>query len=90
MMKTTSTDSISSNLDATHINKRNKNTKLSKYTKLIFGIGIFIFLMIGVLIANIMISASIKELSSGINLAGRQRMLSQRTAKLVNLSLIHI
>ena len=85
MMKTTSTDSISSNLDATHINKRNKHTKLSKYTKLIFGIGIFIFLMIGVLIANIMISASIKELSSGINLAGRQRMLSQRTAKLVNM-----
>lgn len=79
MIEKTNKNSISSNSDSTYINKRDK------YTKLIFGIGIFILLMIGVLIANIMISSSIKELSSGINLAGRQRMLSQRTAKLVNM-----
>ncbi|WP_018970171.1 type IV pili methyl-accepting chemotaxis transducer N-terminal domain-containing protein [Rubritalea marina] len=42
---------------------------------------LFVILMAGMLIANIMVSDSLKDDSSGINLAGRQRMLSQRMTK---------
>jgi len=54
-----------------------------RYKKIIIGIGLFLLITAFVVIETFVISSSIKDVSSGINLAGRQRMLSQRTAKLV-------
>ncbi len=59
--------------------------KENKYSKLILGIGSFIVIMTAVLIANIILSNQLVEYSADVNLAGRQRMLTQRTAKLVNM-----
>jgi len=52
-----------------------------KYRFILISIILFIIIDIGVLLPNLILSAQIKEDTIGINLAGRQRMLSQRMVK---------
>lgn len=52
-----------------------------KYVTLILAIAIFVFLDLGVLILNYHLSTKFQEDAVGINLAGRQRMLSQKITK---------
>ncbi len=52
-----------------------------KYREIILSIVVFIVLDLGVLILNFGISFQLQEAAVGVNLAGRQRMLSQRTVK---------
>ncbi|MGE0498281.1 MAG: ATP-binding protein [Ramlibacter sp.] len=52
-----------------------------KYREIIVAVGFFLLFDLGVLILNFYTSFQISEDALGINLAGRQRMLSQRTAK---------
>ncbi len=52
-----------------------------KYRFIFISILLFLTIDIGVLIPNFILSSEIKNDTIGINLAGRQRMLSQRTAK---------
>lgn len=52
-----------------------------KYREIIFAVGLFLLFDLGVLVLNFYTSFQIAEDALGINLAGRQRMLSQRTAK---------
>ncbi len=54
---------------------------LGKYRELIIAVGFFLLFDLGVLVLNFYTSFQIAEDAVGINLAGRQRMLSQRTAK---------
>jgi len=54
---------------------------LSKYRTIIISIALFILFDLGVLVMNFYISSQITKDAVGVNLAGRQRMLSQRTAK---------
>ncbi|MGJ8678227.1 MAG: type IV pili methyl-accepting chemotaxis transducer N-terminal domain-containing protein [Akkermansiaceae bacterium] len=75
---------VSSNYNKTTTDQPN-GVHTNRYKKIIVGIGIFLLVMAFVVISTFVISTSIKKVSSGINLAGRQRMLSQRTAKLVGL-----
>lgn len=53
----------------------------SKYRTIIISIALFIVFDLGVLVMNFYISSQISKDAVGVNLAGRQRMLSQRTAK---------
>lgn len=53
----------------------------SKYRTIIISIALFIVFDLGVLVMNFYISSQITKDAIGVNLAGRQRMLSQRTAK---------
>ncbi len=58
-----------------------------KYKSIVVSIALFLLLDASVLIMNFYISFEISEDASGINLAGRQRMLSQRMVKsLVNIN----
>lgn len=52
-----------------------------KYHTIVFSIALFLVFDLGVLILNFYISSAISTDAIGINLAGRQRMLSQRTVK---------
>ncbi|MEZ5673065.1 MAG: methyl-accepting chemotaxis protein [Thiotrichaceae bacterium] len=52
-----------------------------KYRFIFVSIMLFLTIDLGVLIPNFILSSEIKVSTIGINLAGRQRMLSQRTAK---------
>lgn len=52
-----------------------------KYREIIFSIALFLFFDLGVLVMNFYISTQIAEDALSVNLAGRQRMLSQRTVK---------
>jgi two-component system chemotaxis sensor kinase CheA len=52
-----------------------------KYGTIIVSIGLFLVFDLGVLILNFYISTAISRDAVGVNLAGRQRMLSQRTVK---------
>jgi two-component system chemotaxis sensor kinase CheA len=52
-----------------------------KYGTIIVSIGLFLVFDLGVLILNFYISTAISKDAVGVNLAGRQRMLSQRTVK---------
>ena len=52
-----------------------------KYREIIIAVGFFLLFDLGVLILNFYTSFQIAEDAVGINLSGRQRMLSQRTAK---------
>ena len=54
---------------------------LGKYRVIIIAVGFFLLFDLGVLVLNFYTSYQIAEDAIGINLAGRQRMLSQRTAK---------
>jgi HPt (histidine-containing phosphotransfer) domain-containing protein len=52
-----------------------------KYREIIIAVGFFLLFDLGVLILNFYTSFQISQDAVGINLSGRQRMLSQRTAK---------
>ena len=52
-----------------------------KYREIIIAVALFLLFDLGVLVINFYTSFQIAEDAVGINLAGRQRMLSQRTAK---------
>ena len=54
---------------------------LGKYRTMVISIALFLVLDLGVLILNFVISSEIDKDAVNINLAGRQRMLSQRMAK---------
>jgi two-component system, chemotaxis family, sensor kinase CheA len=52
-----------------------------KYRAVVISVAMFIILDAGVLVLNFYISSQLAEDASNVNLAGRQRMLSQKTAK---------
>jgi two-component system chemotaxis sensor kinase CheA len=54
---------------------------LGKYREIIIAVGFFLLFDLGVLVLNFYTSFQIAQDAVGINLSGRQRMLSQRTAK---------
>lgn len=54
---------------------------LGKYRTIVISIGLFLLFDLGVLVLNFAISSEIGNDALKVNLAGRQRMLSQRTAK---------
>ncbi len=54
-----------------------------KYREIIIAVGFFLLFDLGVLVLNFYTSFQIAQDAVGINLAGRQRMLSQRTAKAI-------
>ncbi|MBL8472652.1 MAG: type IV pili methyl-accepting chemotaxis transducer N-terminal domain-containing protein [Rhodocyclaceae bacterium] len=54
---------------------------LGKYRTLVVSIFLFLLFDLGVLVLNFVISSQIAHDAEAVNLAGRQRMLSQRTAK---------
>lgn len=54
---------------------------LADYREIVIAILLFLVFDLGVLVMNIIISNQIHQDAIGINLAGRQRMLSQRTVK---------
>lgn len=54
---------------------------IEKYREIIIAVVLFLLFDLGVLVLNFYTSFQIAEDAVGINLSGRQRMLSQRTAK---------
>ena len=54
---------------------------LGKYRNIVLSIALFLFFDLGVLVLNFIISSEIASDAINVNLAGRQRMLSQRIAK---------
>ena len=54
---------------------------LGKYREIIIAVALFLLFDLGVLVLNFYTSFQIAEDALGVNLSGRQRMLSQRTAK---------
>ena len=54
-----------------------------KYREIIIAVGFFLLFDLGVLVLNFYTSFQIAQDAVGINLSGRQRMLSQRTAKAI-------
>ncbi len=54
---------------------------VGKYREIVFSVALFLVFDIGVLIMAFFISQQIAADALGVNLAGRQRMLSQRTVK---------
>lgn len=54
---------------------------LGKYRTIVISIALFLVLDLGVLVLNFLISSELDKDAVNINLAGRQRMLSQRMAK---------
>jgi two-component system, chemotaxis family, sensor kinase CheA len=59
---------------------------MGKYRGIIFAIGLFVIFDLAVLVATFFMSQQISEDSAALNLAGRQRMLSQRVAKTMYLA----
>ena len=57
------------------------NAHLSRYQSIIAAVALFLLVDMGVLVMNFFIAAQIKQDAASVNLAGRQRMLSQRMAK---------
>lgn len=54
---------------------------LGKYRTIVLSIALFLIFDLGVLVLNFVISSQISRDAENVNLAGRQRMLSQRIAK---------
>lgn len=61
--------------------KINTQAYFGKYREIIFAVALFLLLDMSVLVLNFYISYEISEDALSINLAGRQRMLSQRITK---------
>jgi two-component system, chemotaxis family, sensor kinase CheA len=61
--------------------KAHASTYFGKYREIIWAVALFLVLDLSVLILNFYISYQISEDALSINLAGRQRMLSQRITK---------
>ena len=55
---------------------------VGKYRTIVISIALFLIFDLGVLVLNFFISSEIASDAVNVNLAGRQRMLTQRTAKL--------
>ena len=60
---------------------KEKRSFLGRYRVIMIAIGFFLLFDIGVLLVNFYTSFQMKDDAIGINLSGRQRMLSQRTTK---------
>jgi two-component system, chemotaxis family, sensor kinase CheA len=56
---------------------------LAKYRGLVIAITLFLLVVAGVTTANLFIAKDLNQDAVGVNLSGRQRMLSQRTAKTI-------
>lgn len=56
-------------------------TTKSRYTTIVVSIALFLVFDLGVLVLNFYVASAIKADAVAVNLAGRQRMLSQRTVK---------
>ena len=54
---------------------------LGKYKTIVISVALFLIFDLGVLVLNFFISSQIRQDAVAVNLAGRQRMLSQRMAK---------
>jgi two-component system, chemotaxis family, sensor kinase CheA len=85
---TASTAKISSSAAATSVQVPAKRLKpagfsLGKYREVVIAVALFLIFDLGVLVLNFYISFQISEDATAINLAGRQRMLSQRTTKAI-------
>ena len=61
--------------------KAQASFSFGKYREIIIAVAFFLLFDLGVLILNFYTSYQIAEDALGVNLSGRQRMLSQRTAK---------
>lgn len=61
--------------------RKNGLTSFGKYRDIIIAVALFLLFDLGVLVLNFYTSFQIAEDALGVNLSGRQRMLSQRTAK---------
>jgi len=71
------------------LNSPEKKPTLKKYRAIIISVALFILLDASVLIANFWLSFQIEKDATAVNIAGRQRMLSQRISKsLYDISLI--
>ncbi len=66
-----------------HADTRSASWGLGKYREIIIAVAFFLVFDLGVLILNFVISFQISQDATAINLAGRQRMLSQRTTKAI-------
>lgn len=65
----------------TNGNKSNSTFSYQKYRGIIISVALFLLLDASVLLFNFYVSFEIADDAVGVNLAGRQRMLSQRMAK---------
>jgi len=71
------------------INAIQKQSAFKKYRAIIISVALFILLDASVLIANFWLSFQIEKDATAVNIAGRQRMLSQRISKsLYDISLL--
>lgn len=61
--------------------RRKGGFAFGKYREIIVAVALFLLFDLGVLVLNFYTSFQIAEDALGVNLSGRQRMLSQRTAK---------
>lgn len=64
-------------------NKPNRPGTLNKYRGIIFAVSLFLIFNLAVLGLNFYTSSTLNNDAVSINLSGRQRMLSQRTAKVL-------
>ena len=76
-----SASAIKKEATSVHESKATGQFNTGKYREIIIAVALFLLFDLGVLVLNFYTSFQIAEDAVGINLSGRQRMLSQRTAK---------